>query len=92
MFKKLVFTSFILALLLVNAQAQTVEELKAQKAEKEAQISALQGEVGALKNQIATFPGWKFKAVGTLGLNFSQFNNWLSSDSPDTYTSSYGFS
>ena len=58
------------------ATAQTVAELKAQKADKDAKIAALQGEADALAAQIATFPGWKTGALGTLGANFSNFANW----------------
>lgn len=71
---------------------QTVEEWKTEKAEKEAQIAALQGEVNALKKKIESVPGWKLGAFGTLGLNFSSFNNWLGSANPDTYSSTIGFS
>ena len=53
------------------ATAQTVAELKSQKADKDAKIAALQGEADALAAQIATFPGWKTGALGTLGANFS---------------------
>ena len=39
----------------VAVNAQTVEELKAQLAEKNAQIGKLQGEAGALQTQIDAF-------------------------------------
>lgn len=75
--KKLLLLPLVLAFFCLNVNAQTVEELKATKAEKEAQIAALQGEVGALETQIYAFPGWKFGSFGTIGVNASQFNSWL---------------
>lgn len=72
-------------------QAQTAEELKAQKEAKEAQIKTLQAEADALQEQINTLPGWKYGAGGTIGLNFSQFNKWLGSENPNTFAGSYGF-
>ena len=91
MIKKLLLLPLVLGLFAANLQAQTIEELKAQKAEKEAQIAALQGEVGALTSQIAAFPGWEFGSLGTLGFNFSQFNDWFLQESPNTQTLSFGF-
>ncbi len=75
-----------------NLSAQSVEELKATKAEKEAQIAALQGEVDALKQQIDTYPGWKFGSLGTLGFNVSQFSDWLGAENPDARQTSIGLS
>ena len=76
MLKKLLLLSIVVfAANFVSAQT-TVAELKAQKADKDAKIAALQGEADALAAQIATFPGWKVGALGTLGANFSQFDNW----------------
>ena len=92
MIRKSLFLSLTLIVFGLQLQAQTVEALKAQKAEKEAQIAALQGEVSGLAKQIYEFPGWKFGSLGTLGLNFSQFNKWLGSETPDTYASTLGFS
>ncbi len=87
--------SFLTALILLfgwGLNAQTVEELKTQKAEKEAEIAALQGEVDALAKQISEFPGWKFGSFGTIGFNASQFNNWLGRGNTDanTFTSIIG--
>ena len=88
-FKKiLLLTIVVFAANFVSAQA-TVAELKAQKADKEAKIAALQGEADALATQIASFPGWKIGALGTLGANFSQFNNW-GPDNQNTFASIIG--
>ena len=58
--------------------AQTEEELKAQKAEKQAQIDALQAEADAIQAQIDALPGWETGAFGTIGANISGYNNWFS--------------
>ena len=62
----------------ISMNAQTVEELKAEKAKKSAEAAKLQGEANALQAKIDAFPGWKFGAFGTIGANFSGFNNWYS--------------
>lgn len=93
MTKKLIFFAFLfLSVQFLQAQAtQTVEELKALKAEKAAEAAKLKGEADALQKQIDAFPGWKFGAGGNIGLNFSQFNDWLASDNSNTFTSTIGF-
>ena len=58
--------------------AQTEEELKSQKAEKQSQIDALQSEADAIQAQIDALPGWETGAFGTIGANISGFNNWFS--------------
>ena len=93
MIKKLFTVTLLLALFGLNIiNAQTVEELKAQRAEKQSQIAALQGEVGGLTSQIEQFPGWKFGSLGTLGMNFSNFSDWLPRATPNTFSSVVGFS
>lgn len=78
---------FSLLLLLVfttgAAQAQTVEELKAQKAElmaqkseKMAEANAYNGDIADLAKQIELLSGWQTGISGLLGLNFSTSNNW----------------
>ena len=82
MLRKLFLLSLVFSFLFVGLQAQAVEELKAQKAEKQAQLDALQAEVDALQTQIETFPGWKFGALGTLGLNANRYSNWFGAANP----------
>ncbi len=75
--KKLVLTvATVFAAFSLNAQ--TVEELKKDLGTKKAEISKLQGEANALQAKIDAFPGWKYGAFGTIGANFSGFNNWYS--------------
>lgn len=92
MIKNFFLLTFITALFCLNINAQEatipVEELKKTKAEKEAQIKALQGEVDGLASKIATYPGWKYGGLGIIGFNASQFNNWLGRGigADDTYS------
>jgi len=90
MSKKLSLLVALIALLAFGTNAQTVDELKAQLAEKSAALGALEGEVNALKSQIAAFPGWKIGALGTIGLNSNGFNKWLASGNPNSASTTFG--
>lgn len=79
------------------ATGQTLEELKATKATKDAELAAakatfdaLTGEVDGLATQIANLSGWQLGALGTLGANFSQFDNWLGAANPHATTTQFG--
>ena len=87
---KLLF-ALILCGLSMTAFAQTADELKATKAEKEAQVSALQGEIGGIQAQLDAMPGWRTGAFGTIGLNFSNFADWYSKGTPNSSSGSIGF-
>jgi hypothetical protein len=66
--------------------AQSLEELNAQKAALSGEIGKLQTEVSAIEAQIARdFPdyGWKLKSFGTIGFNSSRFNNWVTVALPE---------
>lgn len=84
----------ILSLAFIGAvatlKAQTAEELKTKLATKNAEIGKLQGEANALQSKIDAFPGWKFGAFGTIGANFSGFNNWYSNAVPNSSTGNVG--
>ena len=74
-----IYSLFILIFLFGAAQAQTLEELKAEKDTLESQINALKASVEAIEKNIKeNFPdyGWKFGLTGTVGVNLSGFNNW----------------
>lgn len=66
----------LLMFLTIGVQAQTMEELKSMKADKEAKLAALQAEVDGLTAQIAKFPGWKIGGAGVAGFNLLGNNNW----------------
>lgn len=78
--------------------AQSTEELNALKTSKAAELTALEtqltdltGKVDALKAEVATltdqltpYPRWDLAAQGNIGFNISNFNDWLSKESPST--------
>lgn len=80
----LMFLTFIVG------SAQTLDELKAEKAAKNDSISAIQGRVDGIQKQIDTFPGWKIGAFGTIGANLSSFNNWYSQGVPNNSSGNIG--
>ena len=87
--KKLILT-LTLALGAFSLSAQTVEELKAEKAKKSAEAAKLQGEADALQAKIDAFPGWKFGTSGTIGANFSGFDNWFTNADANSSTGNIG--
>ncbi len=82
----------LLALFIGTAtiNAQTKEELEAQKAEKQAEADAAQAEANALQAQIDALPGWRVGAFGTIGGSLSNFNNWYSQGAPNNSSGNIG--
>jgi hypothetical protein len=76
---------------IISINAQTKEELKAQKAEKLDQAGALKKEADALQSQIDALPGWQLSAFGTIGGSLSSFNNWYAQGSPNNDAGNIGF-
>lgn len=76
---------------IISIDAQTKEELKAQKAEKQAEVNAAKAEVNALQAQIDALPGWRIGAFGTIGGSLSNFNNWYSQGTPNNSSGNIGF-
>ena len=87
--KKVLLLVFVFGGMLFT-NAQTEEELKAQKAEKQAQIDALQAEANAIQAQIDALPGWETGAFGTIGANISGFNNWFSREAVNNSAGNIG--
>lgn len=82
----------LLALLLWNfTEAQTLDELKTNKSEKEAmlaekssEVSALEAEIASLNDQILLLSGWRTGFAGLVGLNFSESENWAANPNPNS--------
>ena len=89
MIKKLLLL-FVLFIGVSSMNAQSKEELKAQKAEKEAASKALQDEADAIQATIDALPGWSYGAFGTIGANISGFNNWFGQDTPNVNSGNIG--
>ena len=74
----------------INAQTETLEELKAMQAEKASAAAALQAEADAYQARINTFPGWKFGGLGVLGFNLFDNSSWYAIDQPYSSQNSLG--
>ena len=90
MIKKLLLLA-VLLFGIVTANAQTKEELEAQKAEKQAEADAALEEVKAIQGQIDALPGWRVGAFGTIGGSLSGFNNWYAQGTPNNNSGTIGF-
>lgn len=87
--KRIILT--MVTLLAINISvAQTLEELKAEKASKKDSISAIQGRVDAIQGKISALPGWKKGAFGTIGASLSGFNNWYAKGAPNSSAGNIG--
>ena len=87
--KTLLLLAFSIGMVSINAQ--TKDELKSQKAEKQAIADAAQGEANALQAQIDALPGWRKGAFGTIGGSISDFSNWYSQGAPNNSAGNIGF-
>ncbi|MDG1730995.1 MAG: DUF3078 domain-containing protein [Algibacter sp.] len=81
---------FALLIGMVSMNAQTKEELQAQKAEKQAIADAAQAEANALQGKIDALPGWRKGAFGTIGGSLSNFNNWYAQGAPNNASGNIG--
>jgi hypothetical protein len=87
--KKLLVASLSFLTFYVGS-AQTLEELKAEKAAKKDSIEAIEGRINELQGRIDKYPGWKIGAFGTLGANLSNFNNWYAQGVPNNSSGNIG--
>ncbi len=89
----LIIITLLLFALPVFAQEE-IDNLKAEKEELSAQISAMQGELDPLQarvkeinNRLTILSGWNTGTFGTLGFNQSTFNNWIKGANPNSTSS-----
>lgn len=87
---KKVITLFALLFLSIGSHAQSIEELKKELASKKDSIAALDKKAKAIQKKIDAMPGWKVGAFGTIGTNFSRFNNWFAREAPNTTAGNIG--
>lgn len=95
MINKNLFLFTLLSLMFVSiAFGQTTEELQAQKAEKTAaaaelksQLDAVNAEIADIKAKLVVWPRWESGALGTFGLGFNGFSDWVSRDQPNITSS-----
>lgn len=79
---------FTLSFSLINAQ--TKEELLAEKAILTDSINTIQKKADALQSEVDNLPGWRFKTFGTIGGSLSGFNNWYSKETPNSSVGNFG--
>ncbi|MGB0931776.1 MAG: DUF3078 domain-containing protein [Chitinophagales bacterium] len=86
----------LLSLMIVTfgLQAQTLEELKTQKADllsqqkaKQAEAEAFDTKIGDLNKQIEILSGWQTGLSGLVGLNFGSSSNWQANANPNSSSS-----
>lgn len=70
----------------LQAQEETLEELKDQKAEREAAKSEIESEIAAIQKKIKNFPGWNLKFSSQVGVNFSGTNDWFANEIETNFT------
>ena len=105
--KKILLHLLVFSLVSVQLiQAQSVEELTAQKEAKAAELAKLEaelagvqgkvdglkGEVNALTEKLTPYPRVKMGLSGNIGLNFATFNDWLPKDQSNTTAITIGTS
>lgn len=88
--KAILLVAFATSVFFVNAQ--TLDKLKAEQAEKKDSIATLQSKVDALQAQIDALPGWRVGAFGTIGGSLSNFDNWYAQGTPNNSSGSIGVS
>ncbi len=83
----------------VNSNAQSLEELKAKKADlasqaaaKQAEVDALNGEIGALATEIDILSGWMTGFSGNIGFDFNKSKNWVANPNRNASSTSLGLS
>ncbi len=92
--KKILTLSSLLFLAVFCLEAQTLEELKEQKAAleaerkaKQAEADAFNAEINALAKQIEILTPWQTGLSGLVGLNFGSSNNWQANANPNSSNS-----
>lgn len=80
---------FAMTFYMANSQ-ESLESLKAMKAEKEAVKKGIDEEIAGLDKQIKEFPGWSRGLGVTLGMNFGGVNNWYGQDIENSTSRGFG--
>ena len=80
---------FFMGLTLMNAQ--TKEELKAQKAEEQKKADSIQAIANKIQAQIDALPGWRTGVFGTVGGSISEFRNSFNQGIPNNSAGNIGF-
>lgn len=84
-----------LVMLSFGLNAQTLLELKSDKAEvakmigdKKAELATLQGQANSLQSQIDKLSGWMYGFAGNVGFDFNKASNWVQAPNSNATASS----
>ncbi|MEE9439911.1 MAG: DUF3078 domain-containing protein [Saprospiraceae bacterium] len=95
--KKIYLLILGLAFFAFDSNAQSLEELKSQKADltsqaaaKQAEADALTGKIGALDKEIDILSGWTKGVNGNIGFNLNQSNSWIAAPNPTATSTGLG--
>ena len=88
--KNLFFTFLFGLFTLGFLNAQTLDDLKSMKADKQAKVDALAAEIADIDGQILKFPGWQYGGVGVVGFDLNGNNNWFAINRPNSSATGYG--
>ncbi len=87
--KVLIVLAFFIGLVSINAQ--TKEELKAEKASAQKVADSAQAVANAAQAKIDALPGWRTGLFGTIGGSFSEFRNSFAQGIPNNSAGTIGF-
>lgn len=92
--KKLLLLTFVCTFCAMNMQAQTesLDELKSMKADKEATKKTIDQDILDLDKRIKEFPGWTKGLGGTIGLDFGGASDWFGQDIENSTSRGIGLS
>lgn len=83
---------------LVQIQAQTLQDLKSSKADKQSMIEDMQSEIDAAEKDIAEIQkeidilsGWRKGISGIVGFDWNRSNGWIGNPNPDARSANLGF-
>lgn len=92
MTKKFFLAIFAIFAFGIFANAQSVESLKSEIAEKKAQTDAIAKQIADLEKKILEFPGWRYGASGIVGLDLAGASNWVTNPfGKDASSTTIGF-
>ncbi len=81
--KKILFLSFLMVGLSCFAQKESKDSLKIELSKIKSEIKQLEKKASLVQAKIDEQYGWKIKAFGTIGVNFSKSNKWCANEKPN---------
>lgn len=95
--KNFYLTLLVVVFFGININAQTIDELKAKKADLAAQAAEAQatadkinGEISGIQKELDILSGWRKGVAGNLGFGLNSFSNWAAAANPNSSASNIG--